>query len=126
MPRRAPSACPVPGCPELTQGGRCHRHRQERTRAQDQVRGSAHDRLYGSRWRRYSQHYLRLHPLCGTCQANERTTPSEVTDHVEPHRGDPARFWDPTNHQALCKRCHDRKTAGEVNRRTRDRKPPTA
>jgi 5-methylcytosine-specific restriction protein A len=36
-----------------------------------------------------------------------------VTDHIVPHRGDPALLWDPANLQALCARCHNRKTALE-------------
>ena len=32
---------------------------------------------------------------------------SEVTDHVVPHRGDPAVFWDVSNLQPLCRSCHD-------------------
>lgn len=126
MPRRAPSPCPVPGCAALTEGGRCPRHRQAYARTQDQERGSAHARLYDVRWRRYSRRFLRQFPLCLQCLAAGRTAPSAVTDHREPHRGDLGRFWDPTNHQALCKRCHDQKTAGEVNQRRRDRKPPTS
>lgn len=34
-------------------------------------------------------------------------------DHIEPHRGDKAKFWDPTNWQPMAKECHDRKTARE-------------
>ena len=30
-----------------------------------------------------------------------------VCDHKQPHRGDPALFWDERNLQALCKPCHD-------------------
>ena len=31
-----------------------------------------------------------------------------VADHITPHRGDEALFWDMCNGQCLCKRCHDR------------------
>ena len=33
-----------------------------------------------------------------------------VVDHIIPHRGDDALFWDQSNWQALCKKCHDKKT----------------
>jgi 5-methylcytosine-specific restriction endonuclease McrA len=33
--------------------------------------------------------------------------PATVVDHIKPHRGDPELFWDASNHQALCKHCHD-------------------
>jgi len=32
---------------------------------------------------------------------------SAVVDHVEPHRGDPVRFWNPANLQAVAKCWHD-------------------
>ena len=31
-----------------------------------------------------------------------------VADHIRPHRGDEALFWDPANLQCLRKWCHDR------------------
>lgn len=30
-----------------------------------------------------------------------------VVDHIKPHRGDMALFWDEANWQGLCKPCHD-------------------
>jgi 5-methylcytosine-specific restriction protein A len=39
--------------------------------------------------------------------------PSQVVDHKEPHHGQHDLFWNPANHQALCKPCHDRKTVRE-------------
>jgi len=32
-------------------------------------------------------------------------------DHVRPHKGDPALFWDHGNWQPMCWPCHSRKTA---------------
>ena len=40
-------------------------------------------------------------------------TRATVVDHIRPHRGDWALFVDPANHQSLCKRHHDQKTAWE-------------
>ena len=117
MPRRAPLPCPEPGCPVLTQGGRCPAHRKADYRRQDECRGSAAERGYDARWQRESRRYLRLHPLCVQCLEHGRTEPSTVVDHIIPHRGDKQLFWDETNWQALCKTDHDRKTAGEVNQR---------
>lgn len=42
---------------------------------------------------------------CGLVTGDPRLL---VCDHVEPHRGDEARFWDMRNLQTLCKPCHDR------------------
>lgn len=46
MPR-AKRPCPVPGCPELTDGGRCNQHRADMLRAQDLRRGTPTERGYG-------------------------------------------------------------------------------
>jgi len=73
---------------------------------------SAGPRLYDSlAWRRASKGFLAEHPLCRDCYGRSLVVPAEVVDHVTPHRGDPALFWDRTNWQPLCKPCHDRKTA---------------
>ncbi|WP_390622926.1 HNH endonuclease [Ralstonia syzygii] len=39
--------------------------------------------------------------------------PATVVDHIVPHKGDQHLFWRRSNWQALCKACHDRKTARE-------------
>ena len=57
--------------------------------------------------RRRSKQYLAENPLCRMCTAAGRTSLATVTDHVEPHRGDPEKFWDEANWAALCKPCHD-------------------
>lgn len=43
-----------------------------------------------------------------TCGRLEGNTSLLVADHVIPHRGDPALFWDEGNVQTLCKPCHDK------------------
>lgn len=64
-------------------------------------------RGYGHRWRCHRQTYLQAHPLCVMCLDAGRVVAASVVDHKTPHRGDEALFWDETNHQALCKPCHD-------------------
>jgi 5-methylcytosine-specific restriction protein A len=44
---------------------------------------------------------------CG-CGHLESDTSQLVADHIRPHRGNEALFWDPANLQTLAKRCHDR------------------
>jgi 5-methylcytosine-specific restriction enzyme A len=79
----------------------------------ERQRPSAARRGYGPRWRRARAVYLARHPLCVPCQAAGRLEPATVVDHVVPHRGSPVRFWDEANWAALCKTCHDAKTARE-------------
>lgn len=68
---------------------------------------------YDNKWSAYSRGYLKSHPLCVECMKHGDRTPSEHTDHIRPHKGDMRVFWDPTNHQALCRVCHGVKTARE-------------
>jgi 5-methylcytosine-specific restriction enzyme A len=79
----------------------------------DRQRPSAARRGYGARWRRARVAYLARHRLCMRCLVQGRVVPATVVDHVVPHRGDERLFWDEANWAALCKRCHDAKTARE-------------
>lgn len=67
-------------------------------------------RGYGYRWQQARAVWLRDHPLCEHC---ETITIATIVDHVKPHKGDMAIFWDRANWQSLCKACHDKKTATE-------------
>ena len=82
-------------------------------RALDRRRPSAARRGYGPRWRRARAAYLARHPLCVPCAAAGRLVQATVVDHIVPHSGDPVLFWDEANWAALCKACHDAKTARE-------------
>lgn len=63
------------------------------------------------RWQRASRQFLKAHPLCVDPfeTHGERSTLSECTDHVVPHRGNYDLFWNPANWQALCRACNSRK-----------------
>jgi len=39
--------------------------------------------------------------------ARAEVVAATVVDHITPHRGDMTLFWDKSNWQSLCKRCHD-------------------
>jgi len=99
-----------PGCPELVEGSRCDRHNRDQRREADIRRGSSSQRGYGAAWRKARARYLRAHPFCCECRKEGRIEVATVVDHIVPHRGDPARFWDERNWQPLCKPHHDRKT----------------
>lgn len=70
-------------------------------------------RGYGYKWQQARAGYLARHPLCVHCQKAGRVEEATEVDHVIPHRGDMALFWDSSNWQALCKPCHSAKTASE-------------
>jgi 5-methylcytosine-specific restriction endonuclease McrA len=46
-------------------------------------------------------------------------TEAKVVDHIVPHEGDEALFWDQANWQPLCKTCHDTTKAQEERRARR-------
>lgn len=55
---------------------------------------------------------------CRMCKRIEPVTSQLVADHVMPHRGVEALFWDDGNLQTLCKPCHDgAKQRAEARRR---------
>lgn len=99
--------CTKPGCAELVTSGRCEAH----TREDHARRGSARERGYSAAWDRASKSFLAHNPLCrdpfGLHPMGRMAT---LTDHIVPHRGDRARFWDTTNWQPLCGECHGVKT----------------
>lgn len=74
-------------------------------------------RGYGGRWQRLRLRFLKRNPLCTRCQALGLVVEATVVDHIVPHEGDSARFWDESNWQALCKPCHDSWKKQQENRR---------
>nr|DAF38975.1 MAG TPA: HNH endonuclease [Caudoviricetes sp.]DAJ57254.1 MAG TPA: HNH endonuclease [Caudoviricetes sp.] len=96
--------CAYPGCPELVERGYCEKHK----RSKDYNRGTAAQRGYGHKWRKARELFLNKHPICARCP-----DAATVVDHIIPHKGNQTLFWDRSNWQPLCKRCHDKKTATE-------------
>ena len=105
--------CSWPGCPVLVDRGRCEMHRRQERKAIDERRGSAHERGYDHRWQRARAAYLREHPLCVHCRKQGRVTAASVVDHIKPHKGNKALFWDQGNWQGLCVKHHNQKTNSE-------------
>ena len=115
MPTRALLPCRAPQCPALVErSGYCPAHQKAVYQRQDERRGTAASRGYDSRWAKARKTYLTRNPLCVTCSGRHIVRAATVVDHIIPHRGDQKLFWDVEgNWQALCKRCHDSKTARE-------------
>ncbi|AWO91930.1 MULTISPECIES: HNH endonuclease [Bradyrhizobium] len=68
----------------------------------DRLRPNANDRGYDSNWSKARRAFLDKHPDCAMCGK-----PAVVVDHVKPHRGDRALFWDKGNWQPLCTHHHN-------------------
>lgn len=68
---------------------------------------SQYPHLYNSAaWKRIRKAHLLSHPLCVMCKPRGIVQAATVVDHIEPHRGDAAKFY-AGPFQALCKGCHD-------------------
>lgn len=61
-------------------------------------------------WRKLRKWHLARNPLCKECLKMDRTVAAKHVDHIEPHRGDPAKFWDRENLQSLCTMHSNQKT----------------
>ncbi|SKA26370.1 HNH endonuclease [Consotaella salsifontis] len=103
MPSRAPRACGLCGGVHA-HGERCPKaeaRHKERKALSDKKRPSAKARGYTAEWARESKRFLAVFSSCRRCGA-----PATLVDHIKPHKGDKALFWDRRNWQPLCTSCH--------------------
>lgn len=117
MPTAAPKPCTHPGCGALVRDGssRCAAH-PHAGRFADKRRGSRHQRDYGSAWvKRRARILERDAGLCQPCLREGVTTPGcNEVDHVIPRAEGGTE--DDGNLQAICRPCHQAKTAAEAAR----------
>lgn len=122
--------CGAMGCQAVAEPGqpycaehaaqRLEKERVRRAKAQTSAVAMMGRALYADpRWVKASKRFLREHPLCADCEELGVVEPATDVDHIKPHRGDQVLFWDRENWQALCHRCHSRKTARETLNRDR-------
>ena len=106
MPEAPKRTC-AGGCGRLVDRGRC--------KACERPRLTANERGYGHEWQKAAKAFITAHPLCADPLKRHRdvAVPSRIVDHIIPHKGERALFWDKSNWQALCTTCHNVKTAGE-------------
>lgn len=70
----------------------------------------AYKKYKSKKWRSFRELYLAEHPLCENFE--ECHNFAEHVDHIKRIESeDDVLFYDENNLQALCKRCHSRKTA---------------
>lgn len=123
MPSAPPKRCMEPACPNPTVGRFCDDHLEDN---HDTQRRQQYDRrrkndpfrkeYLTKRWEATRQVVFARDVLCVDC-GNQT---ARICDHCIPariwvaqHNWDMDSFYDITNLQGLCKRCHDRKTATE-------------
>lgn len=66
-----------------------------------------------ARYQKERKFFKQKNPFCAKCSTLKKPVIANILDHIQPHKGDYRLFWDQTNWQMLCKRCHDVKTASE-------------
>ena len=54
------------------------------------------ERGYNSKWRKARETYLWSNPLCVMCKEQGKVEVANVVNHIVPHKGDQALFWDKT------------------------------
>lgn len=100
MPSRGAHIC---GCGrKVAAGARCDcqvKRDRDRKSRHDARRPSARARGYNSDWDKARADFLQSYPRCAYEGCRSLAT---IVDHVIPHRGDPALFWDSRNWQPLC------------------------
>jgi 5-methylcytosine-specific restriction protein A len=78
----------------------------ERQRASLNNASLIHSMYKTHAWKKMRAVMLHNFPNCNRCG-----NPATTVDHITPHKGAAALFYDLRNLMALCKRCHDSKTA---------------
>ena len=105
MPRKPKHPCGYPGCPNLTDGQYCERHRTQARQLYDRYeRSPEHNKKYGRAWHRIRARYAAAHPLCEMCLKEGRLTLVEEVHHILPiSKGGDHRD---SNLMSLCQSCH--------------------
>lgn len=111
MANRAVKPCRKAGCSALTREGFCDAHKPKYQRGGSAAYHSLYNLPVWTQDLRPAQ--LLREPFCAQCLREGKRQAATVVDHIRPHRGDVGLFLDASNHQSLCKRHHDRKTAQE-------------
>ena len=66
------------------------------------------------RWQNLRLETLREQPFCKECEKKGRTSASVICDHIDNIKRE-IDFWDKSNLQGLCVKCHNRKSQRERN-----------
>lgn len=107
MPTRPLQFCTEAGCSVRVARGRCPAHTLKR-RDQDFPNPHARRWYHTERWKALRRRVLA--DAMYECAACGHIGVALDVDHIRKHDGNPSLFWDFHNLQALCARCHHRKT----------------
>lgn len=109
LTRKIIRLCQIPTCDnEATCGRFCKEHYSPIKAKTNRKQTNSNRAGYTYKWQQARKIYLMMHPLCVKCGE-----PATDVDHIIPHKGNMALFWNRENWQPLCHRCHSIKTATE-------------
>lgn len=105
MPTKPKRPCRYPGCPSLSDGLYCEKHKKLTDAQYNKYQRDPETRKrYGSEWRKVRSRYIKAHPLCEECLKHGLYTPAQEVHHILPlSRGGTNVVQ---NLMALCKPCH--------------------
>jgi 5-methylcytosine-specific restriction protein A len=103
VPSKPKKQCSCPGCPNLTDGGKCEDHRRQANAAYEAQRGTATERGYDSNWHRVRTMKLNADPLCERCLLKGHDVAAVLVHHKDRNRRNVQ--WE--NLESLCDPCHD-------------------
>lgn len=123
LPSKPMRPCAHPGCRELVRSGYCEKHRPKDSQRRSAPAAAWHRWYSSPEWRdRIRPAQLLREPFCRECakladaggRPELKRVPATDVDHIVPHRGNRALFFDESNLQSLCHACHSRKTQAEM------------
>ncbi|WP_426036481.1 hypothetical protein [Brevundimonas sp. DC300-4] len=81
--------------------------RPEANKLYDARRGSSRSRGYTASWDRAAAGHRVRDPLCRYCALVDEVKAADLVDHLYPHKGDQAVFWNKTYWVSSCSDCHN-------------------
>ncbi len=107
MPRKPRKACSVFGCPELTDGGKCEKHRKQSHREYKKTRTDKTEQAFYTKtvWRNLRRLKLAQDPLCQRCLHPNSAT---VVHHREEIKQGGAWLPELEELESLCSSCHSK------------------
>jgi len=109
MPTLNNKQCWNPSCPNMKP---CPVHGERKDH--DRIRPDYYRWYYQKSWLVMRIRQLKRIPYCESCEEKGRYSIATEVDHIIPHRGDSALFFDSDNLQSLCESCHSAKTYTET------------
>lgn len=107
MPFKSKKPCSFPGCPRLTDGGRCEQHNRKERIEYDASRGNSGERGYDGQWQKVRAMKLSQDPLCEAHLKQGSVVAATMVHHIKPVETHPELRLVMDNLMSLCNPCHE-------------------